>query len=250
MIRGIEHLSAVVPGAAAMHASLRDQLGLPEVWAFQDWGGFSSGGVSLGNVVLESIEASPRTPRDAGAELVGVALEPSFPMDHVLGQLRHMGIGHGALVSPRRRNADGTVGGWNVVGLAPFVEGNVFVCEYVDADRVRAGRAAAQQALAGSDGGPVGITGAREIVVGAVDVGAARERWVAMGALPDADVSGVLRFPMGPAVRIEAADRDAILAVVCDATRPDALAPLLSSPGLRYLGGKMRASASRSALSA
>ena len=54
--------------ASAVFAVLTRQLQLPVLWPFTSFGAFSSGGVSVGNIKFEIIEASAVTPWSTAQE--------------------------------------------------------------------------------------------------------------------------------------------------------------------------------------
>ena len=64
LVSKIEHFYATAPDAERLFTFFRDTLGLSEVWGFQVWGDFASGGVSLGNVAFEFARNSQ--PNSAG----------------------------------------------------------------------------------------------------------------------------------------------------------------------------------------
>jgi hypothetical protein len=54
-LTGVDHLYVFAEKAniEGLFKVFRDDFGLPQTWAFKDYGGFASGSVSMGNVVLE-----------------------------------------------------------------------------------------------------------------------------------------------------------------------------------------------------
>lgn len=77
-----------------------------------------------------------------------------------------------------------------------------FMCEWHRVDLGRA-RAVIGDLLAEAKGGPLGVTGAREIVLGVPDPERERPRWDALLAPVTADSAGRWGFGEGPAIRLE-----------------------------------------------
>lgn len=72
-------LAADATGDATAEAAL-EQLELPQVWAYQSWGEFASGGVSLGNVAFELVwrqVPAGEMLSTAFAGIAGIAFEPA-----------------------------------------------------------------------------------------------------------------------------------------------------------------------------
>lgn len=227
LVECIDHVYLPADDARALHSVLRDSLGLPEVWAFGSHGGGISGGISLGNVVLEFLE---RADAPVGP-IEGLALWPQVSAEDVQRKLRAVGMGSGR---PLRMQpaASVTGAGWIIMGLADFPEANVFVCEYLDAAGVRQGRERASAALAEISGGALGVIRVREIVIGARDPATQRARWRQL-AEPGND-EPLVRFGRGPAVRVVSAERDAVLALVVEVRDP-ARAAAVWPRALRHL---------------
>lgn len=211
-IRKVEHFLATSSDAERMFHFLRDTLALPEVWPFQDWGGFGSGGVTLGNVVFEVVrDRASRTP----AAFRGIALEPVGTTDALLAALTRRGVAHDRPDSSVRRNLRGERVGWVNTGLPALSPWSVFVCDYQQRPRVARGRAAAASALVAAGGGPLGVEAVAELVLGATDVEAARRAWSQLGALPaPGGADDVLAFANGPRIRLVRADTSRIRGIV------------------------------------
>jgi len=88
-----------------------------------------------------------------------------------------------------------------------------FLCAFHSFDVANA-RAATAAELVRRSGGPLGLTGTREIVVGAHDVAAEAERWQRLLAPVKPDEPGHWKLGDGPAIRLVEAESDKILRVV------------------------------------
>ncbi|MBL8800495.1 MAG: hypothetical protein JNN27_00745 [Planctomycetes bacterium] len=176
LVRQVDHVLLEATQAQELFALASETLELPIAWPFTDYGGFASGGVSLGNVNLEVLSAAPRGEAPS-ARLRGLALEPQA-LEPTLATLNERGVRCGRPSPYRAENASGArVTLWTTVAL-PSVSSDaleVFLCEY--ADDPAAKRAAWNAQLRERNGGPLGIVALDAVVCGATDLSAARERW-------------------------------------------------------------------------
>src|SRR5690349_4836985 len=84
VVEGVDHVYIPMSEARDGFAVLTEQLDLPVMWPFTSFGGFASGGVSLGNIKLEIIEANPIAPWCTAhhpPRIQGVAFRPSGTVD-------------------------------------------------------------------------------------------------------------------------------------------------------------------------
>lgn len=195
-IRKVEHIYISTNQAPEAFRRFSAEWGLPVVWDYQSWGSFSSGGLTLGNVVIEWV-GSPG-PRPSW----GIALEP----DQALAHARlPAGFSHG----PVSRSD-----GWStqsLTGLLPE-EVNLFLCDYHDRAMVAAGRKKAADKLRENSGGTLGIQSLEEIVIGAPD---AAEREKAWAHLPGSTLSGgQILFREGPNMRLVPSDAPSFVLVL------------------------------------
>ena len=186
----IEHIY-VQSAAAKEHFELfTEVLGLPVVWDYTNWGNFTSGGFSLGNVVLEYIDARhSETPFP-----YGVALKPAQPLRSVMRTLDTMGIDHG----PVRKAAN-----WSLLDLNEVLPGsvNLFVCDYHDWSHVEQERGLATDQLNASDGGGLGV---QEVVYLTMGTAAVNHFDAAMTKLDGlVKTNGIYQFSKGPGIQMQ-----------------------------------------------
>ena len=84
IIEQVDHLLIDAGDADELFRLFAEKLELPVAWPFNDYGGFQSGGVSLGNLNLECFATadSPREPELQG-RLVGISFDPA-PLGEVM----------------------------------------------------------------------------------------------------------------------------------------------------------------------
>ncbi|MEZ4775382.1 MAG: hypothetical protein R3D00_19515 [Bacteroidia bacterium] len=188
-IKKIEHFYVSSTKAKELFQIFTVQLGLPIVWDYQDWGGFSSGGITLGNVVLELVE-SKSDPIPAN---YGMALEPSQSLKKIVYPLDSAKIAHGRI----SRAAD-----WSTMSLNNLLPDNVnvFVCDYHDRDLVKMGREKAAGELATNHGGTLGLQFLKEIVIGTEAPGEFEDEWAKIPGI--VKVGNEFHFPEGPALKL------------------------------------------------
>jgi hypothetical protein len=224
-VRQVDHVLLEASQAQELFALASQTLELPVAWPFTDYGGFASGGVSLGNVNLEVLSAAPRGDAPS-ARLRGLALEPQA-LERTLAALNERGVRCGRPSPYRAEDASGArVTLWTTAAL-PSVSNDaleVFLCEY--ADDPAAKRAAWNAQLRERNGGPLGLVTLEALVCGATDLSAARERWEqllgashAVGAATNRPQSSTeprfeWRLGAGPTLQLVAAAKDELVELV------------------------------------
>lgn len=197
---------------------MQDVLGLPQAWPFSNYGFFASGGVSLGNLNLEFVEAQGTFVATKPAQITGLGFEPAIPIDDAYGKrLDERHVDHSSpMPGPSWTNMSFT-------GLGGDLQ--VFATDYHVDDKPKADLAR-RKPLDDVHGGRLGLTGAGELMIGVPDLKAASQRWEALfdPALPDTAVRWSLGS--GPAVRLVQHNRDAVLGLALDVRNPDAAATL------------------------
>ena len=167
-IRQVDHLMVQVPDPGRLHQFFTNDLGLPVAWPMADYGPFSTGGVSFGNVNLELLHSSDEMRRQGlvpeGNGIVGVAFQPLEPLEPTVKVLDAYQVPHGAII-PFTIPGNGTPSTlWNNLELSGIMPGSmIFYCEYTFKQDVF--RSKMKSALDSSNGGPLGITGLAEIII-------------------------------------------------------------------------------------
>lgn len=194
VVTRIDHISFDDGRAVELFQLLNGRLGLPMLWPMSDYGGFSSGGVFLGNVALEvgRLSGAP----DAG-RVNGVAFAPAVSAAASAAELDRRGLAHTAPADfPTKGMAQ-----WTLVdakGVGPL---RVFVCDYrID---TRSGLEAATASLGSAQGGPLGVVRVRDLTFEDPDPTAARARWAAFLA-PSLSSGPAVRVTAGKTARLAA----------------------------------------------
>lgn len=159
-ISKVEHFYVSSTHAKDLFNLFNSQFALPAVWDYQSWGSFSSGGITLGNVVFEFVESrSEQTPTH-----YGIALEPSQSLKRTSSFLDSVKIVHGNISKAKE---------WSTMSLNNLLPDNInlFLCDYHDREFIKQDRKKAIDQLVINNGGTLGIQLLKEIVIGAQETG-------------------------------------------------------------------------------
>ena len=177
LVDGVDHVYVPMADAAQAVAVLADELRLPVMWPFTSFGGFASGGVSVGSIKLEVIQADATAPWCLAHDpprIQGIAFRPSTTVDDAyLAEVDARSIPR----TPPEQSPGGEAPRWTNVYLRDLVSAaaGAFVCDYhVPRPRDVALR---RRLLAECAGGRLGVLDADELVIAARDVEGARARW-------------------------------------------------------------------------
>ncbi len=154
-IKKVEHFYISSNNALNIFQIFTKQFGLPVVWDYQNWGSFSSGGITLGNVVFEFIESQPEHTRT----YYGIALEPNQSLKRAIPFLDSVNITHGRISKASE---------WSTMSLINVLPDNInlFLCDYHDRDFIQQDRKKAIDKLVINNGGALGIQFLKAIVIG------------------------------------------------------------------------------------
>lgn len=225
-IRQIDHIMIRTGDPRELYAFFAETLQLPIAWPMTSpRAGVMTGGVGFGNVNIEAIQVPGQT--DSRPRLLGFAFEPSS-LDESLIELERRGLTSGErrpLVATGPDGSKRTL--WTNVTLRQFSDSDIpgdakiyiFLSEYspayVNVDERRE-RLRAQ--LLNSSGGPLGVIEVQEIVIGAVDLEAARRLWQKLLDPTPPATSNTWQIGSGPAVRLVPADENRIQALLIRVT--------------------------------
>ena len=164
-ISNIDHFLISTPHSKDLYTLFTAKFNLPVVWDYQTFGLFSSGGVTLGNVVFEFVQDKP----DQITAYHGIALEPNLTAAEILSILDSADISHGSLNTYSLFTEDGKKDiGWTTISLNNMLPNlvNLFLCDYHDREFVKSGHEEATNNLGKINGGILGIEYLKELVIG------------------------------------------------------------------------------------
>ena len=225
----VDHFYVASSDAERLFRLFRDDFGLPETWPFMSWGSFSSGGLTLGNTSIEFLTRVSAGVAPGSAALKGIAFEPVGDAAAAIAELDARGVAHTAEAPSMVEFEGKKFVGWSTVGLEaiPPAGASVFICDYKRRARVAEGRQAAASALATRDGGPLGITSIREIVIGVRSMEDAMRAWGRLAEMPAED-SGY-SFGPGPRIRLVRAKEEKIEGITLGVKSAEAAKRFLAS---------------------
>jgi hypothetical protein len=212
-----EHFFLVSDQAQSLFTYFKDEFRLPEVWPFFEHGTFASGGLSLGNAVLEFVSFPKEDNKPLKTEFRGIAFEPRADTDATAAELTKRNIPHSdARTFKSQVPGRPVLVAWSSVALTdlPPKNADVFFCDYQDRQSVADRRKAAGNELARRTGGPLGIVAVAEIMVGVQDLEDARNKWTVLleSSLQISDDAFV--FSSGPRIRLVHAESPGIQGIV------------------------------------
>ncbi len=220
----VDHFFVESDQAHSLFTFFKDTFQLPMSWPFSDRGaredhpqGFASGGLWLGNVILEFASFPHDRDKPVKTEFRGIAFEPAGGADETAAELVKRDIPRTEVENNMRQGSDGKMRvAWSTVGLKdlPPFETDVFFCDYKFRKAVAARRKAADDKLAARNRGPLGIVGAAEITVGVQDLEEARSKWSALLAPSPRISEDAFIFADGPRIRFVRAQSPGIQGIV------------------------------------
>lgn len=233
-IRQVDHLMVQVPDPGQVYQVFSKDLGLPVAWPMVDYGPFSTGGVSFGNVNMELLNSSTEMRQQGlvpeGNGIVGVAFQPLEPLESTVQVLDAQNVPHGAIV-PFTTVQNGTKSTlWNNLELSKVMPGSmIFYCEYTF--NQTAFRQRMEHSLATANGGALGIRGMKMITVEYADP-RVLQQWQML--LPEAAGGGpeLRDGGNGVIVRLKKSSRNAVSSITVQVKSLNEAKEVLRGKGL------------------
>lgn len=219
VVRRPDHVVVAVDDAPKAHEFCADVLMLPVAWPFEDFGGFASGGIGLGNLNLEFCLPGTMLLASTPARVGALAFEPAGAVDECLSR---------ALDDRQIEHTDpAPTPGWTNMQLPTFFGGvHVFFCDYhIPGAKDPLLRA---NALSDAGGGALQLERASGIILGTQQLASATAAWSRLFHPSPMSPANEWHFAEGPDVRIVEADDDEVLGLVLATRRDDADAALES----------------------
>jgi hypothetical protein len=225
-IRQIDHIMIRTGDPRELYSFFAETLRLPTAWpTTSPRAGVTTSGVGFGNVNVEAIQVPGQT--DPRPRLVGFAFEPTA-LDESLIELNRRGLTSGErrpLVATGPDGSKRTL--WTNVTLRQFSDSDnpadatihIFLSEYSPTYvNVAERRARLRSQLIDSGGGPLGVVDVKEVIIGAVDLEAARQLWQKLLDPTPSATSNTWHIGNGPAVRLVPANENRIQALLIRVT--------------------------------
>lgn len=239
-VRQVDHVMIRTGDPKVLFEFFVDVLQLPVAWPLlSPRAGVTTGGVSFGNVNVEAIQIPGQT--DNQPRLVGFAFEPS-ELRTSLSELDRRGITYGPLRPVVSRTSNGSANTlWTNVTLRQFSDSDspadatvhIFLSEYSPTYvNVAERRARLQSELFAKQGGPLGVEGVKELVIGVHDLDGARALWQKLLDPTRASELSVWRVGDGPAIHLVPADKTSVQELVIRVTSLQRARTFLGGKGL------------------
>lgn len=223
-IRHIDHIMIRTDRPAEIYALFTDMLRLPVAWPLADRGGVVSGGAGFGNANVEAIKFPDQVSTPAATHIVGFGFKPTV-LNESLAELTRRGITYGEPRPFISTTPDGVrMTFFTNVTLQQFSDsdrpGNaathIFLSEYnpayVDVDRRRV---RLRGELESTGGGPLGVTGIKEIILGTTNPATAARLWQSLlDPTHTSKGGGYWQIGDGPGIRLVHANDNLVQGLV------------------------------------
>jgi hypothetical protein len=220
-VKRVDHIMVRTDQPAEIYAFFTEVLQLPTAWPLATRGQVVSGGAGFGNVNVEAIQfpGQPSSP----SHLVGFGFEP-IPLPECLRELTRRGIRYGdprPVVSTTQTGSKKTL--FTNVTLQELSDADrpitatmhIFLSEYtLDYVDVEQRRARLSRAVQQSGGGPLGINGVQEILIGAKDWEKATSIWQRLLDPIRPSAPGLWNVGDGPSLRVVESGDDRVQALI------------------------------------
>jgi catechol 2,3-dioxygenase-like lactoylglutathione lyase family enzyme len=232
----VDHFFVESDRAHSLFTFFKDTFQLPEMWPFSDRETHASGGLWLGNAVLEFATFPANGDKPVKTEFRGIAFEPGADYGATAAELAKRNIPHYSEARSRKSQVPGRqiLSEWSIVTLMDFPPANadIFFVDYKDRRTVAQRQRKVSDDLVARNGGPLGIVRAAEITVGVQALEEARSKWSALFA-PSPQISdNAFVFESGPRIHLVRAESPGIQGIVLKVCSLDRAAKFLEERGL------------------
>ncbi len=210
-INKIDHFFVSSPNAEKLFKLFKEDLGLPASWDYKNWGSFSSGAITLGNVAFEFVLFDSLT----ATKFDAIALEPRQSVEELIPLLDSNRIAHDSIEYNTYTKKDGSTGGWSTLNLRNLLpeEAGIFICDYKDREELASAKRRDSTELANRKGGPLGIILLKEIVVTSPDVNNYKMKLIKLPGISN-NTPDVFTFNVGSSIRLVSSDTSKIEKIV------------------------------------
>jgi hypothetical protein len=212
----VDHFFALSSDPERLFHTFRETFGLPVAWPFRSYGSFASGGLSVGNTVLEFATWQVPKGEVLKTEWKMLAFEPAGDTRMATAELTRRGIAYSKPDVNTYRNVAGkeTVGWTNTGLLGPGLSDIAFLCDYEARQSVAGMHRKGSEELSRAQGGPLGLRGLKIIEVGVTDLKSARREWLKLIDVAGQVQGNVFHFGGGPSIQLVSASSPCIRQIV------------------------------------
>ncbi len=170
MVTQIDHIVFMPEKPVEFFKFLSEELQLPVAWDYKNYGDFSCGGVSIGDVNIESYY-NPNDSITTKSIITGIAFEPAISTEQLSQELSNKNIKH--FVLPEYEEM------WTNIILSDMLPGSqIFSCEYhFPKEAINYRRIEQKEKLEKVNGGSLGIEYVSEITIGVTDLEEYLYKW-------------------------------------------------------------------------
>jgi hypothetical protein len=208
----VEHFYVSSAHAEKHFHFFKDAFHLPVVWDYLPWGNFSSGGLTLGNAVIEFVKSEHSTQTG----FAGIGLQPHGSAENTIATLNAANVIHDDIIPfifTLDNGAKDTA--WEIAHVKNMLPENVdfLFCDYKHRKEIQKGRDDASDSLSLLNGGPLGIMGVQAIVIGCKNVAVCSNELAKLPGIKRAE-NNLFQFDSGPAIQLMSSDNDGIDKIV------------------------------------
>lgn len=230
----VDHLMVQVHEPERVYSLFIDELELPVAWQMVNYGAFSTGGVSFGNVNMELLQSSEEMRQEGaipnGTGFIGIAFQPLGSLESVGKTLDEHQVPHSE-IEPFTVLQHGTPSAlWYNLVLRDMMPGSmIFYCQYTF--NQTGFRQRMEHSLAGAHGGPLGITRMKEITIGYADP-SVLEQWQVLLPVAEEGEPEIRNGGNGVMVHLKPSDRNTISSITLQVTSLEDAKQVLEGKGL------------------
>jgi hypothetical protein len=238
MVKQVDHILLNLENPRELFDFFAQELKLPVVWPYQEYGNAASGGVFAGNVNLEPIFFQGKHETlTTSSRIIGLALEAAMPTEEILKELDRRKIFY-MMPETMRLGSEGSKMkiATNTV-LEQLLPGSfVFICEYHIYQAFHTDLAQMRKKwkteLIKNDGGPLGIEAVSEIKIRTKNKTEALKNWQNL-LKPNACFGGdCIDLGEGPSLRFLDSEQDGIHSLKIKVRSLEKACHFLSAKGL------------------
>jgi len=207
----IDHFFASSKKAEALFTLFKTKFELPVDWDYKTYGNFSSGAVNLGNIAFEFVNHT----EVVKTNFDGIALLPQQTVEEIMKLLDDANLKHDSIEPNTYLMSNGKIAGWSNMGLKNILpeEISFFIYDYKNREELSQSVKKTHDSLENNKGGPLGIVGLVEIVIGTNQWALHKSQLIKLPGTILSD-NNLFGFKEGPSIRLVNADINGIEKII------------------------------------
>lgn len=202
IIERVDHFIVASSQPEQLYSYFHEELKLAVAWPFESYGEYSSGGLSLGNAVLEVVNSPDRS---VPAFVAGVALIPTADAETTRSRLESLNVNLASSEIFRQPGSNEIL--WETMTVLDLTSQrlNLFICDYKDRKFIQDNRQTAARQFSQNEGGPLGIVEVAALQLVTDNVDRELETWSRILQSDSSyNTEGVIKLDSGPEIHLSA----------------------------------------------